>query len=690
MGQKVTIDRLGSVAILRLSNPPRNYLGPLVRADLSAALTKAEGDVGVTGIVLSGVGGLFSYGHNPVRPDLREGTPSLAQLCLQIEDCKKPVVACVFGLALGAGFELALAAHARVALSGTRIGLTDIANGYIPGAGGTQRLPRLVGGETALRMLQTGQILDVADPQLSALFDEVVQTDAETAAVALLNAIIDSGDHPTKTRDRVDGFADPAAYQKAIAKYRAALGTAPRLVHRAVLETVEAAQLLPFEAGAALEEALYGDCAQSDEAQGLLHLALAQRRTTNLPEATNATARKVSVLGIIGSGPSARALVAAALQAGLAVLWFERDVDAVERALKRLEYLFETEKVPPETQSSWMLQLVPIHRLDDLAEADVVIEAVADTPHTKSQVMRALSRFMPQQAVLVAHSATQSVDQIAKDTGRAGQILGLHLIPAPLRARVAEIIPGSETDPESVVTLHAVLERLKINPVWCGSRGGSIGMRMLAAQREAANFALRLGASPAQVDTALLGFGMSNGVFAPLDMVGFTSELSRMAQLHNREQYPLEHLARLSALINEGRKGRGDGGGFYDWDDNRPNPRDTDQPGRNAPDAQRLQHLMLGAMMNEGARLLREGVALRPSDIDLVMVRNYGFPAWRGGPMNAADRIGLFTLARAMKPHAKACPRLFAADPGIEALIRNGETLDVLNGVGANRRQIAG
>ncbi len=688
LADKLKIERVGRVAIMLLANPPQNFLGPLMRAQIAEQLQLLEADPDVQAIVLTGRSAGFSEGYSHLRPDLREGAVSLADICLQIEDCPKPVVACLTGAALGAGFELALAAHARVAQTGTRVGMTDIALGVTPGAGGSQRLPRLVGARTALMMMLSGEVTQVSDPRLSEVFTQIIEQDPEPASIALAENLASDGTRPVRTRDRAEGFKDPAAYQDAIRTCRAALGTSARPAQHAVLRLVENALVLPFLAGQAMEEDLCRESLGSEDAQGNLYMLSALRRLVNLPEATKAKPKPVQCLGVVGSGPAAVALVLAALEHGVPTVWFERDEASVQGAKERLEQALEAQKTPPERWYELNQHLTTTHDAGELTKADLLIEAVADNASTKQQVIAWLAGFMPESAILVTHSATLPVDPTARASGRAGQVVGLSVALGVKRARLVELIPGPDSAAVATLTLHRLMLKIGISPVRCGSQGGTIGLRMMAALRDAADYALDLGATPAQVDQALVQFGKATGVFAEMDIAGLLAELDRALQTHHAERAAHRHLTRLQSLVTQGRLGRTSGKGFYDWEQGAPKPRPEDAPRPDAPDAQTITQLCLGAMMNEGARLLREGVALRPSDIDMVMVRSHGFPAWRGGVMNASDQVGLFTLQRAMRPHAEAEPRLFSPDPGIEALVRNGEGFSALNGVGAKRRRI--
>lgn len=687
MTQKLSIERVEDIAVLRLSNPPRNFLGPILRDQLSKALQAVAADPSVSGVLLTGSDGVFSTGFNVASAEMREGKPSLSELCSQIEAMDKPVVAVLFGAALGGGLELALAAHGRVALATTLIGMPDISVGLIPFAGGTQRLPRLLGADRSLAVMLSGQSLPASHPRLEGLLDEIVPEKAETAGLQLLKRLIASKEPLARTSERDEGLGDPVAYQAAIRACREAMGDSALLVENSLVDCVERALLLPFEAGLAFEEEAFIDCAASDQASGLLNVQLAQRRAPNMPEAIAAQPHIVSRLGVVGGGATSATLVEGALKAGILVWWFERSDEATALARARLEKIFETVQIDPETRRACLAQLTMTLDLRDLAQADVVIEAVADNPRTKAQLFSALGKVVSKDTILVTHTPTQPIANIAEAAAHPHQVVGLYAPPAAARARLAELIPGPQSADKAVVTVAELLRRIGVLPIRAGGGGGTIGLRMVSALRDAADVILDLGGSPDQIDAALSAWGIRGGVFMAMDAGGLEPMVRRVAQLHHREDHSMRHLERVRKLIASGRTGRADGAGFYDWVEGKAHPRD---PRGDGPSQDEIVHLCLGAMMNEGARLLREGVALRPSDIDLVMIRHYGFPAWRGGPMHAADRVGLFTLVRAMKPHEADAPRLFGPDAGVADLIKNGENFEVLNAVGRNRRRIRG
>ncbi|SMO84754.1 3-hydroxyacyl-CoA dehydrogenase [Thalassovita litoralis] len=685
MSLKLSQERIGDIAVLRLTNPPRNFLGPIVRAELAALLEELERDTAVRGIMLTGSGGLFSAGYNVASPEMRDGAPSLADLCDRIDGFPKPVVATLFGAVTGAGLELALAAHARLALKDTRIGLPEISVGLIPSAGGTQRLPRLIGADRALAVMLSGQVVPVSHPRLAGLVDELHGDGVEKAGLAYLHRLI-KGQLPLRRSSQVpDGFADPVAYQTSVRDCRAALGETAPLPERLLVDCVERALLLPFSAGQAFEETAFQDCVASDYARGLLHVQLARRRAPNMPEAISAKPQEVTHLGVIGGGAAAAAMVQGALEGGLTVTWYERTPEAAEAARTRLVALLRTANVQATGQPAQLAHLNQTTELRDLAETDLVIEAVADNLQTKVQVFSALETVLPASVMMVCHTQTLPIDPIARASGRERQVVGLYCPPATPQTRLAELIPGPHSAPTTVVTVADVLMRMGVLPVRCGSGGGTIGMRLLCALRDAALFVADQGVSPAYVDHALVRMGMGSPVFATMDGQGLELVQKRAAQLHDHARFALHHLERVKALLAQGRTGRTAGQGFLTWQDGAVH---ADSATTAPLSAETIAHLCLGALINEGAKLLREDVALRPSDIDLVAIRHLGFPAWQGGPMHMADRVGLFNVIRAMKPYESTAPHLFAPDPGIARLVLNGEGFDVLNAIGRGRRKI--
>lgn len=683
VSQKLSIERIGPVAVVRLTNPPRNFLGPILRAELSTALAALMADAEVAGVVLTGSDGLFSTGYNAAVPDTRAGDPSLRALCRQIEDSPKPVVAALFGAATGAGLELALAAHARVALRSTQVAMPDVMLGLPPAAGGTQRLPRILGADRALALMLSGQAVPVTHPRVTGLIDELVPDGVEKAAFAYLTRLAAKELPVRRSRVHAEGLSDPVAFQTAVAECRTALGEGATITETALVDCVERALLLPYDMGEEFEAMAYAECAASDYAQGLLHVQLAQRRAPNMPEGVSAKPQPIERIGLVGGGAVAAGLARAALLAGKTVIWFERNEQAAATARKRLETGMDALHVEPETRRACLVQLTQTTNLRDLAAADLVIEAVADVADTKAQVFTALDKVMPAATWLMSHTGTLPIQPIGQVAGRTGQLVGFYMMP---NSPLAEVIPGPDSSATAVVSCAGLLQQIGVLPVRAGTAGGTIGARMTAALRDCADYLLGLGISAAQVDAALVAFGLRGGVFAAMDALGLDVVLRRARQLHRPESYALTHLARLTDLVRQGHTGRSAGQGFFKWEGDRPIV--PDEPDTGPIEATQIQHLCLGALLNEGARLLREGAALRPSDIDLVMIRHHGFPAGRGGPMQAADRAGLFTLVRAMKSHEDTAPHLFAPDLGIAKLIRNGETLDVLNTVGRGRRRI--
>lgn len=724
VGRTIRQEQRDGVAILRLADPPSNTLTRTMRAELDQALSEAIADPGIIAILLTGLGEAPTRGLS-AGLDLREAetgfaAPGPADLCRKIEDSPKPVVAVLHGLTHGAGVELALAAHARVATADASIGFPDVMMGLCPGAGATQILTRILGAQGALDLLLTQHPRLLRARALKPLVDFLIGEDDDAIAAALgvargLGERSAAGDALRRSGDRDEGLADFAANAAAIAARRAQVALSPNIAGARIVDCIEAAGLLPYQAGLSYEGVAFQDLVASDLSKALRHAMFAERRAPNMPELARvppATAPQLQQAGIVGGGAQGAGLAVACLEGNLPVLHFERD-DAALLALEgrveaMLAQLVKAGRIPeadlPRRRALWR----GTTELADLARADLLIEVVADILSTKTQVMTALDRVAGEGTILATTSARHPIYRIAAATSRPAQVVGLRL-PAPAHlTRLAEVIPGGGTSDMTVARVVALLrDRLRRIVVRSGTGGGGLGDPVMAALRGAGASMLRLGATPAEIDDALIEHGFAQGLFRQMDMQGLDACLARGRDVTARLALDHEpaiapaYLDDLDRLVMAGRTGQGAGRGYFLWQDGQPHDDPAVlaildlAPGRRvaqgpalAPEAIVLR--AVAAMANAGARALRAGFALRPSDIDTVMINAHGFPRWHGGPMKAADLVGLFDILQALKRFTVEDPAIYTPDPGFAALIKEGETFDALNRIGRKRRTIPG
>ncbi|WP_169576938.1 3-hydroxyacyl-CoA dehydrogenase NAD-binding domain-containing protein [Sediminimonas qiaohouensis] len=689
------------VAVLRLSRPPRNSLTRTALSELSEVLDSAIADASVHAIVLSGDARVFSIGLD--LDDMEELGPALAAqaggICETLDQAGKPVVAALSGHATGAGLELALAAHARVARRGTRAGFPEIARGLLPAAGGTQRLPRLIGARAALDLLIGGRVMAVQTEPMAKLFTQIVDDDPEGAAEQVALDMAQSGALWLGARARVAGEEDPAAYARAIADRRAELSKAPegpwRMIAEQIARCVEAAQLLPFEAGLEFERAAFEEVLETDGSDGLRHAYLAERCAARMPDAAkSAHASSIETVGVVGGGPTAAGVALCCLDAGVPVVQFDRVASGVEDARKRLASVYDTAvsegRLTAEMRATRLGLWTGTAHLPDLGRAQLIVEAVADNLETKQRVFGALEHVAPQGAILASQSMIHPISEIAASTSRPEDVVGLFFHGSAHHARLAEVIPGPDTDDATVATLAAFVRgRLGRIAVWSGTGRGPMSEPLLCALREAAWHMVKQGVPPDHVDAALRRHGMIRGVFEAMDRVGLDVVLNRLSAQAGRADLTHGLRSCLARLTEAERRGARVGAGFYQWSEGTPHPDDAvidlmfervDRPPSDAPlpEASQIWLRLLAVMANAGARLLRGGGALRPSDIDAVMVDGAGFPRWRGGPMHAAERAGLVQIVKVLKEQADTLPELYAPDALFADLIKTGGRLSVM------------
>jgi len=696
LAQAVSCEIKERVALLHLSNPPINALAAPLRQSLAQWLSDLADDHSVDAVVIAAKGSVFSIGldirelDEPIKP------PSLSEGCTLIDDFPKPVVAALQGMVLGGGMELALACHGRVAQGQTTIGFPDISLGLSPAAGGTQLLPRLVGAKTALDLLLSGRSMSVRGDEFSNIFNRIVDDGEEEAALSLALSMVGAV-QPSSAR--TDGFAEGATYQAEIRERRKALdrGGLADVAER-IVDCVEAAQLLPYHAGLEFEAAAFDDCLASDQSRALRHAYFAERRTANMPELGVKKENEIKVVGVVGGGPAAAMIALACLDAGRNVVLFERNADAIEAARGRITAVYDTaisaRRITISARDERMAQLRFTDGLGDLSGADLIIEAVADNPQTKTQVFAAIGRIAGPQTTLATNSLILPIGPIAARSGCPNRFLGLHMhMPAHVN-RLAEVIVHERTDEQAVADVVGLLHRMNKIAVHVAGGHGGVGERIIAALRDACTGMLRMGTDAWDVDKALKTYGFSMGPLQQMDMVGLDTCLARARAMSGAEGFAQAHITLLEEMVAAGRLGVKSGQGFHDWRDGNGVPKadptlgDVLNAEGKALKSGEILLRSVAAMANAGARALRAEVALRPSDIDTVMIHAYHYPRWRGGPMKAADLLGIFELQQALKGLAAENPVLYTPDPGFAALARNHENFEALNKLGRKRRKI--
>ncbi len=698
MTQMVTWEIRDGIAVLTLDNPPVNALGQDLRAGIWQAIEAAGADPAVQAIVICAEGRNFSAGA-----DIREFgkppvAPSLPDLCNLIEASAKPVIAAIQGKALGGGFELALAAHARIAQRTAKVGLPEVTLGILPGAGGTQRTPRLIGAEPALRLILGGKPLRARDAQAMGLLDGVVEDGLVDAAIALARNMVADGKPVVPTRARRDGFHEPAAYEAAIAAARTAQDKVPANpdlpANSRIIDCIEAALLLPFDAGLTFERSAFEDCLGSIGARGLRHAFLAERRTAKIPE-LGTQPRAIAHVGVIGGGLMGAGIIVALMGAGLAVSLVERDHDSLVAGLERIADIHENAvakgRMTAEARDEQWARLKGSADITTLAEVDLVIEAASEDEAIKTALFRQLDSVVKPGAILATNTSYLDINTLAAATSSPGDVVGLHFFSPAHIMRLMEVVVGAQTAPDVVTAGFALAARLGKVAVRAGVCDGFIGNRILTAYRTAADFTLEDGASPAQIDAAMRAFGMALGPYQVSDMAGLDISWARRKRLAPTRDPKARYVSIADRLCEAGRFGQKSGAGYYSYPDGRVGKEDpatqaiieAERAAKGITPrsftAEEIQRRCLAAMANEGARILQEGIALRPSDLDVVLLSGYGYPRWRGGPMQSADEIGLLELKNTLLAYAKETPEFWRPADLLGELIKNGRHFADLN-----------
>jgi 3-hydroxyacyl-CoA dehydrogenase len=662
----------GSVAVITLNNPPVNGLGLATRTAAVAGIKRALDDDAVKAIVITGAGKAFSGGA-----DIKEfnspkalAEPSLHTLIATVENATKPVVAAIHTVCMGGGLELALGCHYRVAMPGAQIALPEVKLGLLPGAGGTQRLPRVLGLEMALNMIVSGT--PVASDKLAktALFDEVLAADADLvgAAVAFAGKVADVRPLP-KVRDRKVDYPNHEAFlQFSRNTVKAMSGPFPAPLE--CVETVGAAVTKKFEDGLKFERERFLHLIQTTESKALRHAFIGERQCSKVPDVPADTpVRAIKAAAVIGAGTMGGGIAMNFLNAGVPVTLLETRQEALDKGMatirKNYENTMKKGKLTQEKLDQRMALLSGTLSYVDIGQADIVVEAVFEDMGVKETVFRKLDEVMKQGAILASNTSTLDVDKIAGFTQRPQDVIGLHFFSPANVMKLLEIVRGAKTGKDVLATALALSKKLKKTGVVSGVCDGFIGNRMIEQYSRQAGFLLEEGCLPEQVDKAVEKFGFAMGPFRMGDLAG--NDIGWYIRKRRYVESPEISYSKTADLLCElGRFGQKTGAGWYDYKagDRKAYPSDlvNDMIVKHSADIgvarrkisdQEIVERLVFALVNEAALILEEGIALRASDIDMVYLTGYGFPLFRGGPMFYADTVGLPNVLAAIEKYGR-------------------------------------
>ena len=686
------------IAIVKIDNPPVNALGPGVPEGIEQAITEAGADSGVQAIVLTGAGATFVAGADIKQlEDLAwgrgPGAPNIHELLLKIEDCTKPVIMAIHGTALGGGLELAMAGHYRIAVRTAKFGQPEVNLGIIPGAEGTQRLPRLVGVEKAIEMCVTGKLLTASEALEAGIIDSIVEGDLRSEAIAYARRIAKSGTPNRKTREQAAAIRRSASLEDAL---RAGEELARKVKRNQTaplraLEAIRAAATLPFEDGCARERQLFNECATSEQCRALIHCFFSERAVTKVPGLNKQTvASPIEQVFIVGAGTMGRGIAMACANAGIIVALQDSSQEAIDAAMSAIRKNYDSSiqrgRLTQEGVAERLNRIKPELDYQRAATADLVIEAAFENMELKRSIFCALDKVVKPGCILASNTSTLSIDALGSATERPEWVLGLHFFSPANVMRLLEIVRGQSTSTQAVATALAFAKRLSKVGVVVGNCPGFVGNRLMFPYMYEAQFLVEEGAIPEQVDRALRGFGMAMGIFEVDDMAGLDvawrvrRELRQFTAPGDRKPLVADVLCEMQ------RFGQKTGKGWYIYrGDGKPSPdpevlemirslsRRAGIPQRQFTDAEIIERSLFG-LINEGARALEEGFALRASDIDVIYVNGYGFPAWRGGPMFYADTVGLRHIVERISTYEGELGARWKVSPLLRELAQAGKT----------------
>ncbi len=699
MNELVLTNRDGDVGVITLNNPPVNALSPAVLEGLQVAVRTLRQDPAVRAIILTGAGRAFSGGADihefqKITSGQKQRDSGFLLLLKELEDCPKPVVAAMHGTAFGGGLEIAQACHYRVAVPATQLGQPEVKLGIIPGAGGTQRLPRLAGVAKAAEMCAVGNPIPASEGLACGILDRVIEGDLLPGAVAFARELLAKGGPPRKTRDLTDKIGDREGNARVLAAAReAARKRAPHLVAPLkAIDAVEAATQLPFDAGMRREAELFVECLYSEQSKALVHVFFAERETSKVPGLPRGTPTiPVKRAAVVGAGTMGGGIAMNYANAGIPVLLKEASQELLDKGLATIRKNYATTvkkgRLTQQQMDERMALIQPTLDYGRFKEADIVVEAVFENMELKKQVFAELDKVTRPDAILASNTSTLDIDAIASATNRPKQVIGHHFFSPANVMRLLEIVRGRQSSPEVIATSLALARTISKVGVLVGNCKGFVGNRLFELYHREAQFLVEEGAKPEEVDAAMTGFGMAMGPLAVVDLAGLDVGW-RIRKEHKHLLRPGERVGLVEDRLCEmGRYGQKTGAGWYRYPEGSRTPvpdpvveKLIEESARAAGIRRRtilpqeIVERTVYALVNEGAKVLEEGLALRASDIDVIYIYGYGFPAFRGGPMWFADTEGLRRVYERVRQFEKEHGESWKPAPLLKQLAESGRT----------------
>lgn len=699
MSDLVSLSTEGDVAVVTVNNPPVNALSPGVPEGIAQRVNEAQQDDAVKAIVLIGGGQTFIAGADikefaKIRSGEKPADLGIHPILATIENCPKPVVAAIHGTAFGGGLEFAMACHYRVAVPKAQVGQPEVKLGIIPGAAGTQRLPRLVGVPKAAELCAVGNPIKAAEALELGLLDKVIEGDLQADAVAFAHEKAASGEPPRKTCDLTDRLGDADQNAAALEQLRKMVSQRARGMQAPLraIDAVAASQTLSFEEGIKREAELFQECLYSDESAGMIHAFFGERAVSKIPDVPKDTPMiDIKQAAVVGAGTMGGGITMSYVNAGIPVTLKEVEQEALDRGLQKIRTNYEITakkgKISQDDVEKLMSMITPTLDYADLKDADIVVEAVFENMALKKSVFGEIDAVAKDGAMLASNTSTLDIDEIAAATKRPEMVIGHHFFSPANVMRLLEIVRGKQTKKEVIATSMALAKRLRKVGVLVGNCWGFVGNRMFGPYMREAEYLVEEGAKVEEVDKALYDFGWAMGPLAVGDLAGLDVGYKVRQEAQHLIPEGMRPQIVCDRLVEMGRHGQKTGAGWYKYEPGGragiPDPEVEKVIADYAQEAgieqrkispEEIVERTVYALINEGANILDEGFALRSVDIDIVYLYGYGFPAYRGGPMFYGDTVGLKQVYDRVCQFEKEQGFWWKPSPLLKKLAESGKT----------------